>query len=59
MAHINKIKVMVQDDCSVGCVVRNILREIIHRVTVVGLRSIVHKMHILLAMLGREFLVSV
>lgn len=42
-----KIEVMVQDGWSVGNVVRSILRGIFCIIRVVGLRSIVNRMHVL------------
>ena len=43
MDHSNDIEVMVLDDWRVGHALRNTLREIVHRIKVVGLRSTVHK----------------
>lgn len=51
----NRIKVMVKGDCSVGHVVRSILKGIVHKIRVVGLKFRVHKKRRQLGMLGREF----
>jgi len=58
MDHNKNIKVMVLDGWNVGQAVRNTLREISHRIRVVGLIYIVHRRCKLLGMLVRVFLVS-
>ncbi len=50
------IEVMVLDGWSVGHAVRNTLREIFHRIRVVGLIYIVHRRCRLLGILVRVFL---
>lgn len=59
MGHNININVRVYIGLSVGHAVRSILREIFHRIRVVGLRYIVHKGHKLLGMLVRAFLVFI
>jgi len=49
----NIIKVMLQDSCSVGHVIRSILRGIVCKLRVVGLIFTVHMKHRQLGMLGR------
>ena len=58
MDHSSSLEVMALDGYSVGHVVRNTLREIIHKIRVVGLISTLHRKHRLLGMLVREFLKS-
>ena len=52
------IKVLVLVDWSVGHVVRSTLRDIFHRIRVVGLRYIVHKRRKLLGIFAKVFLIS-
>lgn len=53
-----RLKAMVRDGCSVGHVVRSILRSIVYRVRVEDLKVTVHRKHKLLGMLGKKILVS-
>ena len=57
MDHVSSIELKVLDSWSVEHVVRNTLRDIVHRIRVVGLIYIVHRRHILLGMLVKAFLV--
>ena len=57
MGYSNSIEVRVLVGWSVGHAIRSILREIVHKIKVVGLRYTVHKRHKLLGMLVRAFLV--
>lgn len=55
-SHNSNIEVLVLVGWSVQHVARNTLREVFHRIMVVGIRYIVHMRHKLLGMLAREFL---
>ena len=57
MDHSSSIEVRVLVNWSVGHAVRSTIREIVHRIRVIGLRYIMHKRHRLLGMLVRSFLI--